>query len=176
MQMTSTFNSCGALAAALVLLCGVPASNAQDGKAAVTGTFGNWKLYTTDAAGQKMCFVAAAPSEKQPPGASRATVLFYVSAWPKDGIRSEISVTVGYLLKAGSNVSVSVESDVFQLFAKKERAYVEDTTQELKLLEAMKKGSTMVVKGTSERGTATTDSYSLNGISQALKALASTCS
>ncbi|MGD9831081.1 MAG: invasion associated locus B family protein [Hyphomicrobiaceae bacterium] len=45
----------------------------------------------------------------------------------------------------------------------------------MKLIEAMKKGSRMTVKGVSEQGTGTTVSYSLIGLSQALQELASGC-
>jgi hypothetical protein len=39
----------------------------------------------------------------------------------------------------------------------------------------MKKGSTMVIQGTSERGTATSDTYTLVGLSQSLQALTASC-
>ena len=40
----------------------------------------------------------------------------------------------------------------------------------------MKKGNQMIVTGVSARGTKTTDTYSLNGITAALKAMADKCS
>jgi hypothetical protein len=46
---------------------------------------------------------------------------------------------------------------------------------EAKLLAAMRDGSKMIVKGTSRRGTLTTDEYSLKGISAALDKIASEC-
>jgi hypothetical protein len=39
----------------------------------------------------------------------------------------------------------------------------------------MRAGSTMVVKGTSARGTRTTDTYSLKGVSAALDAIDKAC-
>ena len=50
-----------------------------------------------------------------------------------------------------------------------------DAADEQKLIEAMKKGSKLVVKATSTRGTQTTDTYSLNGLSQAMDAIATAC-
>lgn len=143
--------------------------------ATVAGTFGGWSLYTSQAGAAKICFVAAPPSKKEPANANRATTLLYVSAWPKDGIRSEVSVKLGYPIKAASDVSLSVGKETFKLFPKDERAYVADATEELKLIEALKKGATASVAATSERGTSTTDTYPLNGLSQALQALATTC-
>jgi len=143
--------------------------------ATVAGTFGPWSLYTSEAGATKICFVAAPPSERKPSGANRATTLFYVSAWPKDGVRSEVSVKLGYPIKPGSEVSLSIGKDRFKLFPRDERAYVADATEELKVIEAMKKGASASVSATSARGTETTDTYTLTGLSQALQALAAAC-
>ncbi|MDX2308046.1 MAG: invasion associated locus B family protein [Hyphomicrobium sp.] len=147
-----------------------------EGGATVTGTYGSWSLYKSESKSHKICFVAAAPEDKKPAKANRAAVLFYISAWPKDGIRSEVSVKLGYPIKAKSDVKVSIGDANFTLFVKDERAFVADTTDELKLIEQMKKGSTMQVDGVSERGTETSDTYSLSGISQALQSMAESCS
>jgi hypothetical protein len=84
-------------------------------------------------------------------------------------------VKLGYPIKTPSTVTVSVGDESFKLFPKDERAYVADTTEEMKLVEALKKGSTASVAATSTRGTDTTDTYSLTGVTQALQALATNC-
>lgn len=142
----------------------------------VAGTFGAWSLYKSESKTHKICFVAAAPEDKKPAKANRATVLFYISAWPKDGVRSEVSVKLGYQIKAKSPVKVAIGEQSFELFGKDERAFVADATDELKLIEQLKKGSKMTVDGISERGTETSDTYSLAGISQALQQMAGECS
>jgi invasion protein IalB len=102
--------------------------------------------------------------------------LFYISAWPKDGVKAEVSVKLGFPVKSGSDVKVSIDKDSFKLFPKDERAFVADATQELKLIEAMKKGTRLKVEAKGERGTTTTtDTYSLSGFSQAIQALAAAC-
>ncbi len=141
----------------------------------VEGTFGSWSLYSNESAGSKLCFAAATPTEKKPATANRGPTLLYVSAWPKDGIRSEVSVKLGYPLKPDSTVTVTIGTDTFSLFPKEERAYVADATQELKLVEALKKGSKADVTATSARGTETTDTYTLTGLTQALTELSKTC-
>lgn len=160
-----------AVLAACVLM---PAFALAEG-ATVAGTFGDWSVYTSQTGDTKICFAAAAPSEKKPAAANRATTLLYISAWPKDGVRSEVSVKLGYPIKAGSAITVSVGKDAFSLFPKDERAYVADATQELKLIEALKKGAKATVAATSERGTETTDTYTLTGLSQALQTMAAAC-
>jgi invasion protein IalB len=139
-----------------------------------TGKFGDWIVHQ-GAAGEKLCFAASEPKLKEPAGANRARILLYISAWPKDGVKSEVSVKLGYPIKTASEVTVTVGKEQFKLFSKEDRAFVADATEELKLIEAMKRGAKLVVQATSERGTATTDTYSLNGLGQALQALATTC-
>ncbi len=161
---------------ATAVLCAFGTSAAAFAEGATSaGTFGTWGVYTSEGQSHKICFAAAPPDDKKPATANRATALVYVTAWPKDGVKAEVSVKLGYPIKKGSTVLVTIGKDEFKLFSKDERAYIE-TANEDKLVEAMKKGSTMVVKASSERGTETTDTYSLTGIGQALDMLASKCS
>lgn len=155
------------------LLCG---SAALAQAPAPTEKFGDWGLYVHDGAPAKTCFAAAQPKDMEPKTARRDAVYFYISAWPKDGVKTEVSVKLGYPARKGSEVVVQIGTDAFRLFVADDKAFAGDPTAELKLIEAMKKGSRMTVKGTSERGTATSDSYSLNGLSQALTAMVAACS
>ncbi len=136
---------------------------------------GAWSLYADTATPKQTCFVASQPQAVEPLGANRGPIYFYVSAWPKDGVKTEPSVKVGYKIDEKKEMTVTIGTDTFKLFAKGERGFVSDPTEELKLIEAMKKGTTAIVKATSARGTATTDTYSLAGLSPALQKLAETC-
>jgi hypothetical protein len=139
------------------------------------GTFSSWTAFTHGEAASLLCFATAQPTKQEPAGAKRSPAFVYVSSWPKDGVKAEVSVRVGYPLRGGSEVTMAVSGASFKLFVHNDRAYIADAGEELKLLDAMRKGSTMTVVGTSERGTTTTDTYSLAGISQALQAVATTC-
>jgi invasion protein IalB len=160
-----------AVAAGLMLASGAVMAQAVK----TIGTFSSWTTFTHGEAASLLCFATSQPSKQEPANAKRDPAFVYVSSWPKDGVKAEISVKIGYALRKGSDVTLSVGSSDFKLFVSGDRAYVADATEELKLLEAMRKGSTMTVQGTSERGTKTTDTYSLAGISQALAAVASNC-
>lgn len=140
-----------------------------------TGAAGDWLIHRNAGDGPKICFAATLPKTKEPAGANRAKIVLYVSAWPKEGVKSEVSVKLGYRIKPDSPVTVTVGTESFQLFADDDRAYVANATEELKLIEAMKKGSKLVVQAMSTRGTQTTDTYSLNGLGQALQAVATAC-
>jgi hypothetical protein len=136
---------------------------------------GAWSVYADTATPKAVCFIAAQPQAVEPLGANRGPIYFYISAWPKDGVKTEPSIKLGYPLKADKEMTVTIGTDVFKLFAKGERGFVSDPGEETKLIEAMKKGTNAVVKGTSARGTATTDTYSLSGLGAALQKMADTC-
>ncbi len=159
-----------ALAGAIVVALASSASAAQ-----LVKTYRDWSLFSHEQADKKICFAATQPKDSAPAGANREGVFFYVSAWPKDGVKSEISVRLGYPIKKGSTVKVSVGGRDFDLFAKDDKAFVADATQELKLIEAMKAGSSMKVEATSDTGSSTADTFSLMGISAALRGLEDTC-
>lgn len=136
---------------------------------------GDWTMYTADAGGSRLCFVTAQPTDTKPDGAKRDPIHFYISAWPKEGVKSEVSIKLGYPVKKGSATTVSIGPQAFKLFIKDDKAFVADPTAELKLIEAMKKGGKVLVEAVSERGTATSDIYSLAGFEKALQALSTKC-
>lgn len=166
---TTSFLLAGLAASTLI----VPSARAQG--AVEMKKFGDWIVHQASGDGPKICFAATLPKSKEPASANRAKIVLYISSWPKDGVKSEISIKLGYPIKPNSPVAVTVDTDSFELFAQEDRAYVADATQELKMIEAMKKGSKLVVKATSARGTQTTDTYSLQGLGQALQAVATAC-
>lgn len=157
--------------AVAILIAATSAASAAN----LVKTFRDWSLFSHEEAQKKICFAASQPKESSPVDSKRDAVFFYVSAWPKDGVKSEVSIRLGYPIKKGSTVTVDVGGAKFDLFAKDDKAFVADPTQELKLIDAMKRGSVMKVEATSEKGTATADSYSLMGISNALQGLTSEC-
>jgi invasion protein IalB len=153
-----------------VLFC---ATTAQAAK--LVDKAGDWSMFVHDAAQKKICFIASQPSSSSPKDAKRDQPFFYVSAWPKDGVKSEVSVLLGYPVKKGSDVSVTISSNTFKLFSQGDKAFVADPTEELKLIDAMKRGSTMEVAATAEAGFETTDTYSLSGVTASMKNLDTKC-
>jgi hypothetical protein len=61
------------------------------------------------------------------------------------------------------------------MYTQNDGAWIKNVADEPKLVEAMRKGSEMVVKGESSRGAKTTDVFSLMGVSQALDRVAEEC-
>jgi len=163
------------LIAGLLLVTPAALTAAQAQAPKLVSTFSDWSSYMHEGADAKICFAVSQPKNQEPKNVTRDPAYFYISAWPKDGVRTEISVRIGYPFKKGSEATVTVGEAAFKLFTQNDRAFIGDAAQELKLLEAMKTTATMQVQGISERGTATTDSYSLAGLPQALQAAAEQC-
>jgi invasion protein IalB len=137
--------------------------------------FDDWQVYLHETKDEKVCFAASAPSSMEPKAAKRGSVYFYLTTWQKDGVRNEVSVKLGYTLKADAVPTVAVGTEEFQLYPKDDKAFMRDPGEERKLVEAMRKGATVTVKGTSARGTNTTDQYSLKGLGAALKQIETSC-
>jgi hypothetical protein len=137
--------------------------------------FGDWAVYAHNDADERMCFAMTAPRASDPEVVSEFKPYLYVSAWPREGVRAEVSVKTASPLKQSAAASISVDRTSFKLFVRGDRAYVLDATDELKLLDAMKKGGSVVVVAQTAQGVVAKDTYSLNGISQALQAVGNAC-
>ena len=140
-----------------------------------SGTLSDWVLQTTGEGDLKACFAATVAKELGAGAAKRTDSVLYISAWPKDGIKSELSIKLGYPVKAITGAKLTIGSNKYNLFIKGDRAYVSDATLELKIIEAMKKGSKLTVEATADGGGQVIDTYSLSGIGQALQAQAAAC-
>ncbi|MGE5260902.1 MAG: invasion associated locus B family protein [Actinomycetota bacterium] len=157
---------------AALALCVTPAL-ADDVK--LLDKYKDWSAYAA-AGSPKVCFAVSQPKSSLPKKVNRDPIYFYISQWPADNVTNEVSVKMGYPFAAGAKVTVTIGTAKFELFTKDEGAFVEKPDVESKLVEAMKSASTMKVEGKSARGTATSDTYSLSGIGDALDRAAKECS
>ena len=138
--------------------------------------FNDWSAYSYTAGGGKVCYIVSQPKASEPKGAKRDKIFFLVQHRPKDKVRSEISTIIGYKFKEGSTVTVDIYGNKNRLYTNGDGAWAESGNLDRKIVEAMKAGKSMVVSGTSWRGTNTTDRYSLSGISAAMKKIDDLCS
>ena len=82
---------------------------------------------------------------------------------------------IGYQFKDASKATIQVGSDKFEFFTKADAAWMPTGPDEQRLITGMRTASELTVKGFSKRGTLTTDTYSLKGISAALDKAAEGC-
>ena len=140
------------------------------------GAFDNWNAFSfTDDTGKKVCFMSSKPVSAKGNYTRRGDIYAYITHWPSKGHKNMINFDTGYTYKANSMVDVSVNGEKFQLATEGEKAWAYNQSDDDKITDAIRKGSTMVVKGVSSRGTETTDTYSLKGTADAFDAISKAC-
>jgi invasion protein IalB len=141
------------------------------------GQYGDWGAYTGSSGGHKVCFALAKPESSQtnPPNRPRDPIYLFVSTRPAENVRNEVSLMMGYPLKPNSDATAEISGMKFALQTQDDGAWVKNAAEEGRMVDSMRKGSDLVVHGTSTRGTATTDRYSLKGLTQALDRVAQEC-
>lgn len=160
---------------ALFLFLAVATATYGAGHVARVNTYGDWTLMADDNDPHLFCFITSEPKSSAPVSTQRQAPRAYISAWPKDGIRAEVSFRMGFPIRKNTPGMATISPSGFRLFGSGDRAYVSDSTRELKLVEAMRKGSTMTVAATPNSGATVTDTYSLSGVGLALQKLQETC-
>ena len=134
--------------------------------------FQAWGVYKYEAGGKAACFALSKPVQQEPPSVNHGDNWFFVYKRPEASVNLEPEVRAGYNLKPGSNVTVEVDSKSFTFDPTDASAWMANAAQEPAFVEAAKRGRDMVVKATSKRGTNTKYTYSLMGITAALKKVA----
>jgi invasion protein IalB len=81
----------------------------------------------------------------------------------------------GYTYKKDSGVTIKIGSQTLELFTSGGTAWAKKSRTDRALAKAMKRGNTMTVAGTSNRGTKTLDTYSLKGFTAAYNAIGTNC-
>ncbi len=138
----------------------------------------NWSVFGYEEGGKKTCFAVSQPTESLPKGVKRGDIFFRVTHREADKSFDSVSVSMGYPLKANSTPTATIGSKTYNFFGQNETIWPAGTASdklETKLVLAMKGGAKMVVKATSARGTNTTDTYSLAGITAALASAKKHC-
>jgi len=146
-------------------------------KPTLLGQYGDWGAYTASPGGKKICFAIAKPSssESNPPNRPRNPAYMFISSRPADKVSNEVSIIIGYPFKPSSEATVDIGSTPFALYTQQDGAWIKNAADEAHMVEAMRAGQSAVVKGMSAKGTRTTDTFSLRGLSQALDRTGQDC-
>jgi invasion protein IalB len=165
------------LTVALAILAEPAAAQGADGSPNLLGRYGDWMAYSASPSTGKVCFAIARParSDTTPPGRKRDPAMIYISTRPKEQVKDEISIDIGYPFKPGTDATATIGSAKFDMYTDKEGAFIKNASEEKRMIDAMRKGADLVIKGMSSRGTATTDTFSLKGMAQALDKVAQDC-
>ena len=154
-----------------------PAAAAGAAQPALLGQYGDWGAYAASPGGSKVCFALAKPktTKIEPAGRKRDPSYIFVSTRPADNVKNEVSVIIGYPFKTSSDATAEVGAVKFAMYTQNDGAWIKNVAEEARMVDAMRKGADLTVKGTSGRGTASTDQYSLKGLAQALEKIEQEC-
>jgi hypothetical protein len=140
------------------------------------GAFKRWDAYYYTENNAKVCYIASRPVKEEGDYVRRGEVFILVTHRPAAKTQDVVSLQAGYFFKEGAGVMITIDKVTgFTLFTEGDLAWAEDTKTDQALIDAMKKGSRMVVVGTSKRGTKTTDTYSLAGFTASHRAINLAC-
>lgn len=130
--------------------------------------FDDWGVYSYQSKGDTVCYALSMPKTMEPAGVDHGKNYFLVSPSSAKGGAFVPETVAGYALKPGAT-SVTIGDRSFSMVSKDNAAWVQEEAREPALVDAMRGGSGMTVNAMSRRGTATRYTYSLSGITAALK-------
>ncbi|WP_345118385.1 invasion associated locus B family protein [Bartonella pachyuromydis] len=132
--------------------------------------FEAWGAYSYKSPQNTICYVLSIPLQSLPTTVNHGDNFFLLTKRSHSPVSFEPQFMAGYPLKEGSKVTVTIGDKNFNFFTKDSSAWLSSSELEKQLVSAMRAGKNMTVKALSKRGTATTYTYSLKGVTAALNA------
>src|SRR5262249_59605411 len=96
-------------------------------------------------------------------------------ARPARKVKNEVPIIVGNPCKPNRDATAEIGTAKFAMYTQNDGAWNKNVAEEARMVDAMRKGADLTVKGTSGRGTQSTDQYSLKGLAQALDKIEQEC-
>ena len=163
------------LALSLILIA-FPCWAEKDPNLENLGTFGDWSAYTYHDEMGRICYIASQPTKSTGKYSKRDDVFLMITHRPSEKAFNVVNTVAGYTYKKGSVPTLTVDKKKsISLVSHEDTAWAKDAKTDKQLVEQMKAGSIGTLKGTSKRGTATTDTFSFKGFSKAYQAINEAC-
>lgn len=166
-------------AIAVLAVTGVSATmpaHAQSRK--LLGSFKDWDAHVITEKGAKSCYMVSAVKKwtASREGVNRGDTYITVTHRPKFDVKDEVNVVVGYPIRDGSELRVTIDGKKrYDLFTQGRGGWAYDSRDDSAIVKSMKRGASLVARATSKRGTKTTDTYSLRGFTAAYNAISRAC-
>lgn len=142
------------------------------------GTFRDWNVYKFEdpEQDQTICYIASEPKKQEGNYTRRDPPALLVTRRSNPEVVDEVSVQPGYSYAEGSEVEVEVDrrSD-YSLFTRGEHAWTKTRQDDQALINSMRRGTNLTVRGTSVKNTYSLDTYSLLGFTAAYEAMVAAC-
>ena len=139
------------------------------------GTFKAWAAYSASEGAGAVCFAMSKPTDVSPMPDGYTQAYLYLTHRPSEKVSNELNLVAGFEFAPDQPATLSVGGQDFELFTQKDAAWLLDQTQNDTLAGAMRKGSSMVITGTTSRGILVTETFSLSGATAASKAIDAGC-
>jgi hypothetical protein len=139
------------------------------------GTSGPWSAYASRDKAGRVCYLVGQPEKSDSAGIPRKAPSAMVTHRPAENISNVVSFVEGYSLKEGSEVALEIGDKKFELFTKDDGAWARTAELDRTIVGTLAHGKSAVVKGTPQKGRATTDVYSLAGFAKALALIDKAC-
>jgi len=140
------------------------------------GKYKDWQAMVVTSDSGKICFAQSLPVLQGPKSNNKRDAKLFVSFWPAEKSKNEISVTAGYEFNSNS-VTAQSGKNKFKFDIKEQGfAWIADTKVEAKMIKKMKKGSRIMITGYNQKGSQTIDHYSLLGFTKAYNTVKKACS
>ncbi|HEY8006250.1 MAG TPA: invasion associated locus B family protein [Methylocella sp.] len=152
-----------------------PADTKNAGKPSQLASYGDWGVFLAQGDKSKTCYALASPKDRAPSGLKRDPAYVFISNRPGEKVRGEVSIIMGFSVKDGAAAHADIGGTGFDLVTKGANAWIKNQAQEPQFVDALKKGSKLIVKAPSSKGRLTIDSYSLAGLAQALDRIEKEC-
>ncbi len=163
---------------AVVLPISVAAEAQKDSRRHL-GSYRDWDAFVYGTGSKRTCHIISVPksSTASRKKARRGDIYIMVSHRPEYGVVGEVNAVLGYPIRQGSTAKFTVDGGRKRLefFTEGTGAWAYDPKDDAAAVAAMKRGSRLEISAVSQRGTKTTDRYSLSGFTAAYNAITKAC-
>ena len=150
--------------------------SAQAEKREILGSFRDWDAVLIERDnGEKYCMMISMPKRSDPTNVSHGDIYMTVTHRPRRKVRDEINFVADYDLRVGSEATGTIASTRYNMFTEGKNAWHYTQEDDARMVNSMKRGSALVMRATSARGTNTTYRFSLTGFTAAYNAISAAC-
>jgi invasion protein IalB len=146
------------------------------------GTFDGWRAFEAGPNNAKICYLTARPtrSESRPANAQRAEISLVVAHHQNPRRNDEFTMGVGYPARDGGEIEIGRTKVALSTLgqANPQSLWAREADGDRQIVAALRAApatGTTIVRGTSARGTETTDHFALAGFQRALAEIDRAC-
>ncbi|KQQ79334.1 MULTISPECIES: invasion associated locus B family protein [Rhizobium/Agrobacterium group] len=129
--------------------------------------FGDWNVYSYQAGASKSCYVLTIPKQATPASVNHGDNFFLVAPKPS-GSGYYPQAIMGYDLQNSSQITVTIDGKSFAMTPRGNSGWTQQESNDSAMIDAMRTGSNMTLQAVSGRGTRTSYTFSLSGVTAAL--------